>query len=111
MNRQAVAKRESESSEDALVHTPQSPVNPPIHVVEETDSSTAVIVIPPSPIRKNSDASRPTVPRYDWYQTEKNLMIHIFTHNKARIRYTFTMQYRIVCYMFIYLFIFIFNRI
>ncbi|XP_019854312.1 PREDICTED: cytochrome b5 reductase 4-like [Amphimedon queenslandica] len=82
MNRQAVAKRESESSEDALVHTPQSPVNPPIHVVEETDSSTAVIVIPPSPIRKNSDASRPTVPRYDWYQTEKNLMIHIFTHNK-----------------------------
>lgn len=112
MNRQAVAKRNSESSEgecqskhlftianvfffsEALVHTPQSPVNPPIHVVDETDSN-AVIVIPPSPIRKNSDASRPTVPRYDWYQTEKNLMIHIFTHNKAST----ACQYEIVMHL------------
>ena len=53
---------------EALVHSPQSPVHPPIQLNDETDSP-AIVVDPPSPIRKNSDASRPVVTQWDWNQT------------------------------------------
>ncbi len=104
MNRQAVSKRMSESNDgwsihipiskvcfnnlfcypEALVHSPQSPVHPPIQFTDETDSS-AILVDPPSPIRKNSDASRPVVTLWDWNQTNDNVNIQVFVHNQVII--------------------------
>ena len=115
MNRQAVSKTLSDPSEpsdgeiitipipyhpftprpfpltEALVHSPQSPVHPPIQFIDETDSP-AIVVDPPSPIRKNSDASRPVVTLWDWNQTDETISIQVFIHNQVQQMYLFSMH-------------------
>lgn len=84
INRNALPRRECEYTDDATVHTPQSPIHPTLDVTSEETDSSAIVVIPPSPVRKNSDASRPTMPYWDWNQTDDNINIQVvYTHNRG----------------------------